>query len=108
MTSYFQHCGMCNQQSLRSACAYAQSDQNLYLSFEYSMMFSYQINIIWSFKAKYEAAQVRLSLHLSKMPHCLKSHDTVLLMTYPLVGSATMAIGTTQSTFLPVFVSITR
>ena len=24
-----QQCGMCNQQSLRSACAYAQSDQSL-------------------------------------------------------------------------------
>ena len=28
---------MCNQQSLRSACAYAQSDQSLCLSLEYSM-----------------------------------------------------------------------
>ena len=28
---------MCDQQSLRSACAYAQSDQSLCLSFEYSM-----------------------------------------------------------------------
>ena len=25
----FQQCGMCDQQSLRSACAYAQSDQRL-------------------------------------------------------------------------------
>ena len=25
----FQQCGMCDQQSLRSACAYAQSDQSL-------------------------------------------------------------------------------
>ena len=28
---------MCDQQSLRSACAYAQSDQSLCLSLEYSM-----------------------------------------------------------------------
>ena len=28
---------MCDQQSLRSACAYAQSDQNFCLSLEYSM-----------------------------------------------------------------------
>ena len=33
----FQQCGMCNQQSLRSACANAQSDQSLCLSLEYSM-----------------------------------------------------------------------
>ena len=30
----FQQCGMCDQQSLRSACAYAQSDQSLCLSLE--------------------------------------------------------------------------
>ena len=29
---------MCNQQSLRSASAYAQSDQSLHLSLEYSMI----------------------------------------------------------------------
>ena len=34
----FQQCGMCDQQSLRSACAYAQSDQSLCLSLEYSMI----------------------------------------------------------------------
>ena len=36
-TGDFQQCGMCDQQSLRSACAYAQSDQRLYQSLEYSM-----------------------------------------------------------------------
>ena len=33
----FQQCSMCDQQSLRSACAYAQSDQSLCKSLEYSM-----------------------------------------------------------------------
>ena len=33
----FPHCGMCDQQRLRPACAYAQSDQNLCLSLDYSM-----------------------------------------------------------------------
>ena len=33
----FQQCGLCNQQRLRSACAYAQSDQKLCSSLEYSM-----------------------------------------------------------------------
>ena len=32
----FQQCGMCNQQSLTSACAYAQSDQSLFYSLAYS------------------------------------------------------------------------
>ena len=34
----FQQFGMCDQQSLRPACAYAQSDQSLCLSLEYSMI----------------------------------------------------------------------
>ena len=34
----FQQSGMCDLQSLRSACAYAQSDQSLCKSFEYSMI----------------------------------------------------------------------
>ena len=33
----FQQCGMCDQQRLRPACAYAQSDQSLCKSLEYSM-----------------------------------------------------------------------
>ena len=33
----FQQCGMCDQQSLRSVCAYAYSNQSLSLSLEYSM-----------------------------------------------------------------------
>ena len=34
----FQQCGMCDQQRLRPACAYAQSDQSLCLFLEYSMI----------------------------------------------------------------------
>ena len=37
MTRDFQQCGMCYHQSLRSACAYARSDQSLCLLLEYSM-----------------------------------------------------------------------
>ena len=33
----FPKCGMCDQQRLRPACAYAQSDQSLCKSLEYSM-----------------------------------------------------------------------
>ena len=33
----FQQCGMCDQQRLRSACAYAQSDKSLSKSLKYSM-----------------------------------------------------------------------
>ena len=37
MTWDFQQCDICNQQRLRPACAYAQSDQSLCWSLEYSM-----------------------------------------------------------------------
>ena len=33
----YQQCGMCDQQMLRSACTYGQSDQSLCKSLEYSM-----------------------------------------------------------------------
>ena len=36
-TWYFQQCGICDQKSLRSACAYAQTDQSLCKSLEYFM-----------------------------------------------------------------------
>ena len=35
--SSFQQCGMCDQQSLKSACAYTQSDQSLCLTLDYYM-----------------------------------------------------------------------
>ena len=67
---------MCDQQSLRSASAYAQSDHSLCLSLEYSM----------SVKLLTEHHLVFLSLKggctgssestLVKMPHCWKSHVT--------------------------------
>ena len=33
----FQQCGVCNQQGLRSACAYAQSGQRLFWPLDYSV-----------------------------------------------------------------------
>ena len=65
---------MCNQQRLRSACAYAQSDQSLCLLLEYSM--------IVKLLAEHHMASLSLksvcicwseSTHV-KIPHCWKSH----------------------------------
>ena len=65
---------MCEQQSLRSACAYAQSDQSLCLSLEYSMtvklLAEHQFEILHlkgGSTGSSESTQV-------KMPHCWKSH----------------------------------
>ena len=48
-TCNFQKCEMCDQQSLRSAWAYAQSDQRLCLSLEYSMTVKLLTTINWSY-----------------------------------------------------------
>ena len=70
---------MCNQQSLRSACAYAQSDQSLCSSHEYSMSVKLltednfeSLNSKGGCACSYESTLV-------KMPHCWKSHATTQL-----------------------------
>ena len=57
---------MCDQQSLRPACAYSQSDQSLCLSLEDSMSVKLLAEQHLEFLSLKGAAQVRLSLHLSK------------------------------------------
>ena len=44
-----QQCSMCDKQRLRSACAYAQSDQNLCYSREYTMSVSFSCipDVLW-------------------------------------------------------------
>ena len=63
------HPAMYDQQSLRSACAYAQSNQSLYKSLEYSLtvklLNDHHLESL-SLNGQKEAAQTNLSLHLSK------------------------------------------
>ena len=65
---------MCDQHSLRSAYAYAQSDQSLCLSLEYSMtvklLSKHNLEII-SLKGGCAGASEST---LVKIPHCWKSH----------------------------------
>ena len=70
----FQQCGMCDNQSLRSASAYAQSDQSLCWSLEYSMIVKLLtehplefLSLIGGCTGSSESTHV-------KMPHCWKSH----------------------------------
>ena len=65
---------MCDQQSLRSACAYTQSDQSLCLSHEYSLsvklLTEHDLELLslkGGCKGSSESARV-------KMPHYWKSH----------------------------------
>ena len=68
----FQQCGMCDQQSLRSACPYGQSDQSLCLSPECSISFKLPtdhhllfLSLTGGFKGLSESTLV-------KIPHCWK------------------------------------
>ena len=72
----FQQCGMRDQQSLRSACEYAQPDQSLCLSLEYSMsvkLLTEQHSEFISLKGDCTGSSEST---LVKMPHCWKSHVT--------------------------------
>ena len=78
----FQQCGMCDQQRLRSAWAYAQSNQSLCWSLEYllnvKLLIEHHLECI-SLKGgctgSYESTLV-------KMPHCWKSHATAQIFSF--------------------------
>ena len=59
---------MCDKQSLRSACAYPQSDQSFCLSLEYSITVKLLIEHHLEFICLKGAAQTHLILHLSNCP----------------------------------------
>ena len=74
MTWDFQQCGMCDQQSLRSACSYAQSEQSLCLSLEYSMSVKLLNEHHMEFLRLRGGYTGSAEYTLVKMPHCWKSH----------------------------------
>ena len=77
----FQQCGMCDQHSLRSACTYAQSDQSLCQSLEYSMSVKLLTEHHFEFRGL-KGGSTRLSEYtLVKMPNCWKSHVMAQLLT---------------------------
>ena len=65
---------MCNQQSLRSACAYAQSDQSLCKLLEYSMTIKLLNEHHLEFLSLKGDCTGLSESTLAKMPHCWKSH----------------------------------
>ena len=66
-----QQCGMYDQQRLRPACAYAQCDQSLCWSLEYSMNCT-----SFGFQSLKGGCTGSSESTLVKMPHCWKSHVT--------------------------------
>ena len=69
---------MCDQQSLRSACAYAQSDQSLCLSLEYSIIVKLLTGHHLEFLSLKEGCRGSSESTRVKMPHCWKSHPVWL------------------------------
>ena len=75
---------MCDQQMLRSACAYAQSDQSLCSSLEYSMtvkLLTEHLLEVLSLKGGCTGSSESTFV---KVPHCWKSHATAHLSYVPL------------------------
>ena len=75
---------MCDQQSLRSACAYVQSDQSLCQSIEYYMTVKLLTEHHLEFLSLKGGCTGLSESTLVKMPHCWKSHVTahMCLMAY--------------------------
>ena len=65
---------MCDQQSLRPACAYAQSDQSLCLSLEYSMIVKLLTERHLEFLSLKGGCTGSSESTLVKMSNCWKSH----------------------------------
>ena len=70
---------MCDQQRLRPACAYAQSDQSLSLSVEYSMCVKLLTEHHFEFLSLTGGFTGSSESTLVKMPHLWKSHVTAHL-----------------------------
>ena len=67
---------MCDHQRLRSACAYAQSDQRFCSSLEYSMNVKLLTELHLEFLSLKGGGTGSSESTLVKMPHCWKSHVT--------------------------------
>ena len=85
---------MCDQQSLRSACAYAQSDQSLCSSLEYSMGVKLLTEHHLEFLSLKGGCTRSFESTLVKMPHCWKSHVTAKF-SYTLEGVTPLQTGST-------------
>ena len=72
----FQQRGMCDQQKLRPAWAYAQSDQSLCSSLEYFMSVKLLTKHLLGIPSLKGGCTCSFESTLVKMPHCWKSHAT--------------------------------
>ena len=78
----FQQCGMWDQQSLRSACTYAQSDQSLCLSLVYYMTVRLLTDHHLEVQSLKGGCTGLSESTLVKIPHCWKSHAKAHLILF--------------------------
>ena len=78
----FQQCDMGNQQSVRSACAYAQPDQSLCLSLKYCMTVKLLTEHHLEFLSLKGGSTGSSEPTHVKMPHCWKSHVVAQMHSY--------------------------
>ena len=74
VTYDFQPCGLCDQQRLRPACAYAQTDQSLLPSLKHSMTVKLLTKHNLEFLSLKEGWTGSSESTHVKIPHCWKSH----------------------------------
>ena len=77
---------MCDQQSLRSACAYAQSDQSICKSLEPSMTVKLLTEQYLDFLSLKGSCTGSSETTLVKMPYCWKSHVTAHMIKYAVLS----------------------
>ena len=107
MTCYFQQCGMCDQQSLRSACAYAQSDQSLCWSLEYSVTVKLLSQHHLEFLSLKGGCTGSSESTLVKMPQCWKSHVTAhfsFLFSFSVFLSQTFSLSLSSCPLPPLHI----
>ena len=85
---------MCDQARLRLACAYAQSDQSICLSLEYSMTVKLLTEHHFGLLSLKGGCTDVPESTLVKMPHCWKSHVTAQSTTFFISENLTARIGT--------------
>ena len=99
---------MCDHQSLRSACAYAQTDQSLCLSLEYSMSVKLLTEHHLEFLSLKAGCTGSSESTLVKMSNCWKSHATAKILYCILLNCRLVVLSNTkqlclESTFFKCF-----
>ena len=92
---------MCDKKSLRSACAYAQSDQSLCMSLEYSITVMLLTEHRLEFLSLKGGCTGLSESTLVKMSNCWKSHAAAQIMIGPVHWVNYKSLGKYQNLLFP-------